>query len=439
MTFVINLYLWQKGENVYIIAIGVNHKKASIEIREKLAFDKTQIPLLLEQLKASGKIAGCVILSTCNRTEIYAAARDVDAAISQIWTLLVHESGIEIEQLQEYVYIKTCEEAIIHLFRVASGLDSMILGEKEILGQISRAYQFACENSACNLVMNVLFQRALKVGKQVRTETRIGTGASSVGAAAVELAKKTFGDIQGRSILLIGAGEIGRLVARNIANNGASQMMVCNRSYDKAQELASEFGGSAEPYERLSQCISRADLVLSCTAAPGCIITKEKLAHIMGSRNGKPIFLIDLAVPRDIEPAVCELEQVCLYNIDDLQNIVHESLYQRQQEAEKAEMIIERAIDNFAKWLNSQHAVPVIKALSQKGEEIKNAELEKALRKLGPLSQREEEILRTLASSITNKLINTPIVRLKQYAHTEEGQLYTRLAQKLFDLPGQID
>jgi glutamyl-tRNA reductase len=424
---------------LYIIVIGVNHRKAPIEIREKLAFDRTQISLLLQRLKASGKVAGCVILSTCNRVEIYAASRDIDAALSEIWRLLAHESGIDAGELQEYLYSMTCGQAIVHLFKVASGLDSMILGEMEILGQVARAYQISCDNSACNSVLNVLFQRALKVGKQVRTETRIGTGASSVGAAAVELAKKSFGDIKGRSVLLIGAGEVGRLIARNIANNGASQVMVCNRSYDRAQELASEFDGYPVPFEKLCECMSRADLVLSCTAAPDYIISKQWLAYIMEERDGRPIFLIDLAVPRDIEPGSGQLQNVHLYNVDDLQGIVHQSMNERELEAERAQTILDKAVDNFSKWLNSSHAVPVIQALRKRGEEIRNSELEKAIRKLGPLTEREEKVLRTMAHSIANKLMNAPIVQLKQYAQTEQGHLYAQLAKNLFDLPVKID
>lgn len=424
---------------MYIITIGVSHKGTPIEIREKLAFEKSQLPSVYERLKATGKVAGCVILSTCNRMEIYATSKDVDAALSEMWELLAAESGIRVEQLKEYLYNITCEQAVVHLFRVASGLDSMIFGEMEILGQVSRAYQISCENSACNSVLNVLFQRALKVGKQVRTETRIGTGASSVGAAAVELAKEMIGDIQERSILLVGAGEMGRLVARNIANNGVSEVMVCNRSYERAQELAAEFDGCAVPFGKLSECMSRADLVLTCTSAPDYIITKEQLMTIIEARNGNPMFLIDLAVPRDVEPESAQLEGLHLYNIDDLQNMVDESLNERELEARKAEKIIERAMDNFGKWLNSRHAVPVIQALYKKGEEIRDAELEKAMRKLGPLTGREEKILRSMASSIASKLMNTPIVQLRQYAQTEQGRLYAQVAQSLFDLPLQIE
>jgi glutamyl-tRNA reductase len=296
----------------------------------------------------------------------------------------------------------------------------------------------SCENSACNSVLNVLFQRALKVGKQVRTETRIGTGASSVGSAAVELARKTLGDVQGRSILLIGAGEMGRLVAKNIVNNGASEVMVCNRSYDRAEKLALELGGCAVPFERLSEYISSADLVLSCTAAPDYIITREQLMSVIEKRNGNPLFLIDLAVPRDVQPESAQLEQLHLYNIDDLRTLVDKSLSERILEAKKAEILIEKALDSFGKWLNSRHTIPVIQALCKKGEEIRDAELEKAMRKLGPVTEREEKILRSMASSIASKLINTPIVQLKQYAQTEQGHLYAQIAQSLFDLPVQI-
>lgn len=424
---------------MYVIAVGVSHKKTPVEVREKLAFDNNQLCPVFEKLKSTGKIAGCVILSTCNRTEIYAASKDADAALSEVRKLLADQSGMEVEQLQDYLYDLNCQQAIIHLFRVASGLDSMILGEAEILGQVAKAYQIACENSASNSVLNALFQRALKVGKQVQTKTQIGHGASSVGSAAVELAKQMFSDIQNCSVLLVGAGEMGRLVARNLANNSTSEVIVCNRSYDRAQKLASEFDGRAVPFEKLFECMPSVDLVVSCTAAPDHIITKERLTPLADTRNGRPLFLIDLAVPRDIEPESRQLENVCLYNVDDLQSIVDESLSERKLEAEKAEKIIDNAVDSFVKWLNSRHTVPVIKALREKGEEIRDAELEKAMRKLGPITEREEKILRTMANSIVNKLSHTPIIQLRKYAQTDQGRLYAQILQNLFNLPVQID
>ena len=423
---------------MFVIAVGVSHKKAPVEVREKLAFNNTQLPILFERLKAKETIAGCVIISTCNRTEIYAVSKDADAAMSEIWKLLSDESGIEIDQLQDYLYNLTCQQAIMHLFKVASGLDSMILGEQEILGQVVKAYQFACENGASNAVLNVLFQKALKVGKQAQTETRIGNGASSVGSAAVELARQIFVDIADCSILLIGAGEMGRLVARNLANNCASEMMVCNRSYDKAQEVALQFGGCAIPFEDLSECLSKADLVVSCTAASDYILTEKQLTSLMEMRYSKLIFLIDLAVPRDIDPESAQIECLHLYNVDDLQSIVDESLSERKQEAEKANRIVESAVTHFMKWLNSRAAVPAIKALCQKGEEIREAELEKALRKFGNLTAKEEKILRSMAHAITNRITNAPIVKLREYSQTDQGHMYAQVLLDLFGLQARM-
>jgi glutamyl-tRNA reductase len=424
---------------MYIVAVGVSYKKTPVELRERLAFKSDSLPLLYEKMKVSGKIEGCVIISTCNRTEIYTTSKNTDIALSETWKLLADESGIEAEQLQEYLYSFTCQDAINHLFRVASGLDSMILGEMEILGQVAKAYEIACEYSASNSVLNVLFQKALKVGKKVRTETQIGQGASSVGSAAVELAKDIFGDIQNCSILLVGVGEIGKIVARNLANNSASKVLVCNRSYDKACEVASQFDGSAVQFEDLYEYMVTADLVVSCTSAPDYIITKEGLKPVMEMRKGKPIFFIDLAVPRNIDPELVQMENIYLHNIDDLQNIVDDSLNERKVEAVKAEKIVDEAIENFAKWLNGQHAFPVIEALCRKGEDIRESELEKAMRKLGPITEREEKILRSMANSIVNKLTNTAIVRIREYAQTDQGQLYTQILSNLFDLSIQIN
>jgi glutamyl-tRNA reductase len=424
---------------MFVIAVGVSHKKAPVEVREKLAFSNTQLPTLFERLKATETIAGCVIISTCNRTEIYAASKDADAALSEIWQLLSDESGMEADQLQNYLYNLTCQQAIMHLFKMASGLDSMILGEQEILGQVARAYQLACENAASNAVLNVLFQRALKVGKQVQTETRIGNGASSVGSAAVELARQIFVDIENCSILLIGAGEMGRLVARNLDNNCASEMMVCNRSHGKAQEVALQFDGCAVPFEDLHECLTEVDLVVSCTSAPDYIVTKKQLSSLMKTRGNRSLFLIDLAVPRDIDPESSQLENLHLYNVDDLQGIVDESLSEREQEAEKAKGIVENAVDYFMNWLNSRAAVPAIKALCQKGEEIRDAELEKALRKFGDLTAREEKIIRSMAHAITNRLTKAPIIKLREYSQTDQGHMYAQVLLDLFGLQVRIN
>ncbi len=424
---------------MFVVAVGVSHKRTPVEVREKLAFSDAQIPALFNRLRATEKIAGCVIISTCNRTEIYAASKDIDAAISEIWELLSDESGIAVDQLQDYIYNLTCQQAIAHLFKVVSGLDSMVLGEQEVLGQVTKSYQFACENGASNSVLNVLFQRALKVGKQVQTETRIGSGASSVGSAAVELARQTFVDIENCSILLIGAGEMGRLVAQNLSNNCASGMVVCNRSYDKAQEVALQFGGIAAPFEDLFECLSQADLVVSCTSASDYIVTKEQLLSLTKKRGSRPLVLIDLSVPRDIDPESAQLECLHLYNVDDLQSIVDGSLGKREQEAEKAKKIIENAVENFIKWLNSRAAVPVIKALCKKGEEIREAELEKALRKFGSLTAREEKILRSMAHAITNRMTQAPIVKLRELSQTDQGHMYAQILLDLFGLQIRID
>ena len=424
---------------MFVTLVGVNHKRASVEIREKLAFNESQLPAMFEKLKASGNISGCVINSTCNRTEIYATSMDIDAALSEIWEFLSAESGIEVEQLQDHLYNLTCQQAIAHLFRVASGLDSMVVGEAEILGQVNRAYQMSCRYGASNSVLNALFQKTLKVGKQVQTETLIGTGASSVGSAAVELARRTFGDIQDCSILLVGAGEMGRLVARNLANNCAPEILVCNRSHDKALEVAAQFDGRAVPFEELYECLPLADLVVSCTAAPNYMITREQLASLVGKRGGNPLFLIDLAVPRDIQPEAAQLEHVHLYNVDDLQGIVDETLSERTLEIQKAEEIVKGAVDNFVKWLNSRAAVPVIKALCEKGEVVRDAELEKTLRKLGTLTDRKEEIVRSMANAIVNKLTHAPIIKLRQYSQTGQGHIYAQVLRELFDLRIQVE
>jgi len=423
---------------MFVTVVGLNHKKAPVEIREKLAFTAYQIPELFERLISEQNIAGTVILSTCNRTEIYAVSKNSDLAMSGIWNFLAVESGIKVEELRNYLYNFTCREAVMHLFRVSSGLDSMVLGETEILGQVSEAYQIALENSASNAVLNILFQKALSVGKKVRSETNICCGAVSFGYAAVNLAEEVLDDIKNSTILLIGAGKVSELVAKNLSEK-STKVIVCNRSYDKAVNLSSKFNGYPKPFEQLCDSVAIADIVVSCTASSDYIITKERLTHILKKRDGKKIFLIDLAVPRDIEPQVEKLPDVYLYNIDNLQKAIDKNLKERKKEVDKAEYIVQNAVEYFMEWLNDFSVVPVIKALRIKGEEIKNSELEKTFSKMKNLSEKEKQILSSMANSIVNKLLHTPTVQIKKFAQNEQGHLYAQVLRNLFDLSLDID
>lgn len=419
---------------MYILVVGLNHRTAPVEIRERLAFTKETLPQALGSLKSQPHIQGCAILSTCNRTEVYAAVTDVEAGLTGINRVLSKSCNLPLSEIRDYFYTKTLYDAVRHLFRVASGLDSMILGETQILGQVRQAYQDACELGVTNGILNTFFQQAITVGKRVRTETKIDQNAVSISYAAVELAKQSFGNLEGRSVLIVGAGKMGELTAKHLVANGVSTVQVSNRSFEKAAQLAKQFGGRAVRFDRLFDCMLDADIVISCTAATHYVIKAQDVAAIVEQREEKSLFIIDIAVPRDVEPAVSKVQHVTLYDIDDLNNVVDSNLEQRKKAAVQAESIIEEEISSFFKWLSSLFVVPTIVALKEKANRIKEAELTRAFNRLAPLTEREKKVIGSLANSIVNQLLHDPIVNLKEYATSHQGHLYTEILQNLFNL-----
>lgn len=419
---------------MFIVAIGVNHRTAPVEVRERLSFVGHSLKDSLESLRSYPAVEGCVILSTCNRTEIYAATRELDNSLNAVRDYFSQRSGVDISQIKNYTYVYTLHDAIRHLFRVAAGLDSMLLGETQILGQVRTAYQSACAGGVTNGVLNTLFQQAITVGKRVRRETGIDQNAVSISYAAVELARKTLGDLTGRSVLFIGAGKMSELAAQYLVANGVSGVIVSNRSYQRAVDLAKEFGGRAVKFDELYNYLLECDIVISCTAASHHVVHYRQVAEMMSGRPGKKIMMIDIAVPRDIDPLVADLPGITLYDIDDLQGVVEQNLAWRSLVAVKAERIIEEELGQFMQWLGKQFVVPTISALKQRAEQIKQNELSRALNRLGELSAHDRKIVGSLANSLVNQLLHIPITRLKDCALTSKGHLYTEVLQNLFDL-----
>ncbi|WP_066635966.1 glutamyl-tRNA reductase [Desulfolucanica intricata] len=417
-----------------IIVVGVNHRTAPVEIREKLSFSESSIKESLAQLNSFPGIDGCVILSTCNRTEIYAATVELDDGINAIWKFLSDRSGVDIFEIKNYTYSHALYDTIRHLFRVAAGLDSMILGETQILGQVKNAYELALKYGATNRVINTLFQQALAVGKKVRSETGIDKHAVSISYTAVELAKQNLGNLDGRSVLIIGAGKMSELTAKHLVANGVSGVIVSNRSHERAAVLAKQFNGRAITFDELYKYMEIADIVISCTAASHYVVKLDKFQKVMDKRTSKKIFLIDIAVPRDIDPEIAKLPGVTLYDVDDLQNVVDSNLDERKKAALAAEDIIETNLSEFMKWLSTQFVVPTIVALRNRADEIRKQELQKALNRLGELSEHDKKIINTLANAIVNQLLHDPITQLKSYAATPQGHLYTEILQNLFNL-----
>jgi glutamyl-tRNA reductase len=419
---------------MFLVAVGLNHKTAPVEVREQLSFPEHELGDALQKLRSREAVEGCIILSTCNRTEIYAAVLDVKKGLANIKQFMAECLHDELCEIDNYIYVHTLYDTVHHIFRVAAGLDSMILGETQVLGQVRTSYQYACELGTTNRILNTLFQQAVSVGKRVRTETEIDRNAVSISYAAVELSRQIFEDLTGSTILVIGAGKMSELTAKHLVANGVTSVLVANRSFENAFQLAQQFGGEAIRFEELFDHMVNVDIVISATSARNSIIKPSDLEQVMSKRGGKKIFLIDIAVPRDIDPVVTKVSGVTLYDIDDLQHVVDRNLESRKKEAIKAQTIVDEEINRFFKWLNTQFVVPTISALKQFGAEIKQQELDKALARLGSITEKEEKIIRVMAHSIVNSILHNPIVNLKVYANTNHGHLYTEILQNLFSL-----
>jgi glutamyl-tRNA reductase len=419
---------------MHIIVVGLSHKTASVEIREKVAFSPNLIEKPLRDLIALDDIIEGVIISTCNRVEIYATTRDIAGGISRIKRFLADHHRISLESLEQHLYSYHSEAAIRHVFRVASSLDSMVVGEPQILGQLKTSYGYAAEYRSSGIILNRFLHKAFSVAKRVRTETKIASSAVSVAFASVELAKKILGDLSGRTVMLIGAGEMCELAAKHFLNCGASGIMVANRTFSRAERLAEEFGGEAVRFEELFDHLHRADIVLSSTGAPHTIIGPKDVEQVVRRRKYKPMFFIDIAVPRDIDARVNDVESAYLFTVDDLQEIVQANLAQRNLEASKAEEIIEQEIGQFFRWLSSLESTPTIVALRSKFEEIRRAELDKTLGGWKDLPPEAEKRLELLTMAIINKLLHTPTALLKQSGQGGRTDLYTDALRQLFDL-----
>ncbi len=421
-----------------IILLGLNYKSAPVEIREKVSMSKSNIQRNLEALQQLESVDGIAVLSTCNRTEFYMDAKDSKKAVTGLMEFISWYSFCPVEVLEQHIYVKRERDAVEHLFTVAAGLDSMILGESQIQGQVQDAYNYALEYHLSNNVINTLLMSALTLGKRVRTETYIDRQAVSISSAAVELAKQELGTLEGKTVLIIGAGDTSELAARHLVSNGITGVIVANRTFDRAQRLANEFGGKAIRLDHFGAYLDSADIVISCTASPKYIIEKKDIERLVAQRS-KPLFFMDIAVPRDIDPAVAELDNVFLHDIDDMQNVVAQNLEGRQREAVKAREIVEEELENFFFWLDSLLVVPTIIKLREQAEEIKKREVEKALRRIDDVTPREKKIVEQLAHSIVSQWLHKPMHNLRYMAgtHADRIDCYMRAIDDLFDLSNE--
>jgi glutamyl-tRNA reductase len=417
--------------------IGLSHKTAPIEIREKLTFPAAGMGDALAVLTGSEAVAEALILSTCNRTEIYAVGADGVCADAVIDFLCEHH-GLERHDLVRYLYEAEGHAAVKHLFRVVSSLDSMVVGEAQVLHQVKEAYDLACEAGSVHHVFHKLFRQSFEVGKRVRTETAIGEAAVSISYAAVELAKKVFDTLDGRTILVVGAGKMSELTAKHLVSQGVRKVYVANRTRERAIELAERFEGEAIPYEQLFERMREADIVISSTSAPGYVIGKPEVAAVMRGRRA-PLFLIDIALPRDVDPAVNDLPNAFVYDIDDLNGVVTSNLEERMREAERAEVIIAEELRAFEAWLETMEVIPTIAAIRADAERVRAEEFAKALKRLGSLSEADRATVEALSQSIVSKVLHGPTTRLREAAGEADGYEYVEAARRLYGIDADHD
>jgi len=396
-----------------IVLFGSNHRSAPISFRERLALDEAQLPAALERLRAHEGVTESLILSTCNRVEVLVSAAQAANGVRAIRSLLGNDRQIADEELDRYSYQLFDRDAVQHLFRVASGLDSMILGEPQILGQVKQAYLTAKRQKSTGPVLERLLQHCLATAKRVRSETGISRNAVSVAFAAVELGRRIFGDLDGRKALLVGAGKMASLVAKHLAANGVAELIVTSRSYNRAVAMAEEVNGRAVHWDDGLAQLAQVDILVSCTGATHIILTKKDVARAVRARRGEPLFLIDIAVPRDIDPAVDDLDNAYLYDIDGLQGVVDTNLEERRRAADEAQKLIEEEVRSFGQWQQGQAITPLIVALRESLYRIGDGELERLRRKLGPLSEPQAEAVRELTRGLIQKLLHRPIRHLR--------------------------
>jgi glutamyl-tRNA reductase len=421
---------------MHLLLVGISHRTAPVDVRERLDFAANGLAAALAGLAARGSTCEAIVVSTCNRAEIYAACEDVEATRTDVAAFISEFNGVSPSAVAPHLYAALDFDAARHLFRVAAGLDSLVIGEPQILGQVKSAHAAAVSAQTAGPILNRLFHGSFAVGKRVRSETALGSGAVSVSYAAVSLARKIFGALDGRTVVVVGAGEMGKLTALHMKSQGVQHVTIVSRTLQHAARTADAIGGaSAAPWDELDSVLSASDIVISATGAASPILTKAHVESVMRSRRNRPLFIIDIAMPRDVEPAAGEIEQVFLYNIDDLQSTVRENLQRRASEVAKAETIVGEETEKFAAWFRSRGAVPTIVALRQRFETIRRSELERLEFKLGALPAESRTRVDEITRLIVEKLLLTPTEQLKS-AGDDTGAMtaYTEALTRLFGL-----
>ncbi len=421
-----------------IVVVGLSHKTAPVDVREKLSFPNEMIPEALANLMRYEGIREALILSTCNRVEIYACVCDAAAGVEQIKQYISTYHKLSPHSLEQSLYVHSDAAGILHAFRVASSLDSMVVGEPQILGQLKDAFEVALRSKTTGIILNKLIQKAISVAKRIRTETKIAESAVSVSFAAVELSRKIFGNLEGKTVMLLGAGVMAELAARHFQSNGVKSVLVANRTFEHAVELARDFCGSAVHFEDFPSEMVMADILICSTGSPTFVIKPSIVSKVLKSRRNKPIFLIDISVPRNIDPDINKIDNVFLYDIDDLQGVVDLNREGRAKEAEKAENIIAQEVQTYLQWEQSLDAVPTIVELREKVESIRQKEVDKTLCQLHDVTEEQKIMIEAMSSAIVNKIIHAPLVVLKQAASNPENNDLFAVVRRIFNLDKQL-
>lgn len=415
-----------------ITVTGLSHKTAPVELREKLAVPEERIGEVLRALHE--RTPEGMIVSTCNRFEVVAHIETLEDAREELIEFIADERGLDRKEFEPFVYHYAGTEAIRHIFRVASSLDSMVLGEPQILGQLKQAFALAQHTQTVGFTLNSVMERAFAVAKKVRTETQIASSAVSVSSVAVELATKIFGKLDGKAALIVGAGKMGVQAINYMKSRGIQNIQVTNRTYQKAAELAAQIQARAVPFENLAQSIAESDIVISSTGSPSFIIGKELIQQAMARRKKRPIFFIDIAVPRDIDPLINQIDNVFLYDIDDLKHVVDANRKEREKEAEKAEQLVLREAEIFWSKLKSFDVAPTIREIQARVDALRQREIERSIKKLGTLSDEQRQAIEQLTASLTSKIVQTSFAELRHLANQPDGLEKIELIKKLFRL-----
>lgn len=425
-------------KRLHIIVVGLNFRTAPVEIREKFTFSEQELPDALQALKETKSILECVIVNTCNRTELYAVVDQLHVCGHFIRDYLSRRCHIPMNEFTNHLYIYEDEEAMSHLFRVTSGLDSMVLGETQILGQVKQSFLLAQKQKTTGTFFNMLFKQAVTMAKKAHHETSIGENPVSVSYAAVELGKRIFGDFRRKNVMIIGAGKMSELTARHLQGQGVNQVYVVNRTFQKAEELSQSFQGTPVLQEEMIERMDHVDIVITSTGSKQPILKAQEMKKIKPRNASRPLFIIDIAVPRDVDPDIAQLENVFLYDIDDLEGIVESNMEQRKKEAAKIELMIEAELAAYQQWYKTLGVGPVIRAVQEKSAQIHQETMDSLLNKLPDLDEREIKVIQKLTKSMVNQMLHDPIQRLKESSAEKHGDLAVDMFTHLFDVEERV-